>query len=148
MREEDVEGPVSACGDTSADGTRSCWENLVILSVSVRPRLVCTETYLGREDPAHWPEAEGEEDTRKEDHGDPGSLRGMVRGLIRWEGSDDGGQDRVSDDETPGTEHQRLLAPDSIEDEGDEAARSASVTENQFKNEETYKKFVIGPTAP
>ena len=87
-------------------------------------------TYLRREDPAHWPETEGEEDTREEDHGDSGSLRGMVRGLIRWEGSDDGGQDRVSDDEAPGTEHQWLLAPDSIEDEGDEAARSASVTDN------------------
>ena len=31
LREEDVEGPVSARSDTGADGTRSCWEYLGML---------------------------------------------------------------------------------------------------------------------
>ena len=36
LREEDVEGPVSARSDTGADGTRSCWEDLRMLLISMK----------------------------------------------------------------------------------------------------------------
>lgn len=75
----------------------------------------------------------------------------MVRGLVWGERGDHGGEDRVGDDKGTGAEHERPLATNSIDNEGDEATRNRvqmSGQEETACGRDTHKKLVIGPTAP
>lgn len=103
LRDQHVGSPVRACANGSSDGSDTHGEDFTLVN------------------PGHGTEADTEEQrTEEEDESHSSGLSSsVITGLARVHGVD-GGFDRQTENHTERAEDERLLAANSVDDEGDE----------------------------